>query len=146
MELPCITEGNDILWHGVLRETVITKGYEIRFFRNEVSSTVFIDKAHRNHVVAFTEQAFRDVIAAWRILVVGVTYLLTVQIGNVLVEERTQQQTGRFTSMSFVDSDVLTEPDGAIAAPAPSVLIDGRPVGVLIRRKGVIMYIVLIVE
>ena len=78
-----------------------------------MNQTVFVDEAHGNHIVALTEQSFGDVVATRGILVVGMSDLLAIQIGDVLVEERTKQQTGRLAGMSLIYLNMLTEPDGA---------------------------------
>ena len=68
---------------------------------------VFVDKADGDDVVALPEHAFWNVIAAWRVLVVGMANLLSIEVGDVLVEKRTQQQPCRFACMSLVHLDVL---------------------------------------
>ena len=92
---------------------------------------VFIDKADGDDVVTLAQQACRDVVATWRILVVGASYLLAVDIGDICIKERSQQQTGRLSGMGLVNLDVLTQPSGTRSAPAPVVLVDNVPRGVI---------------
>ena len=86
-----------------------------------------IDEAHGDDVVALTEQALGNVVATRGILIIGVANLLAIQIGDILVEERTEEQTGRLTSVGLINGDMLTQPDGACASPTPIVLIDLLP-------------------
>ena len=59
------------------------------FLGDEMRCTILVDKAYGNDIVALAEQTFGNVVATRRILIIGVTYLLAVQIGDILVEERT---------------------------------------------------------
>ena len=90
MELPRWTERNHVLRHGILREAVVAKGYQIGLLRNEMHGAVFVDKTYSNDVVALAKQSFRNVVATRRILIIGMTYLPAVQVGDILVEQRTQ--------------------------------------------------------
>ena len=69
--------------------------------------TVFVDESDGDDVVALPEHAFRNVIAAWGVLVVGMANLFSIEEGDVLVEKRTQQQSCRLACMSLIYLDML---------------------------------------
>ena len=135
MHLPLRTERNDILWHGILREAVVAESNHIGLFRNEMHSTILIDKPHGNDVVALTQQTLGNIVATRRILIVGMSDFLAVQVGYVLVEQGAQQEAGRLSRVFLIYINMLTEPDGADTTPHPIVLVDRFPVCVFIRGK-----------
>ena len=131
MHLPLGTERKNILRHGVLRETVVAKGQEIRFLGNEVNSTILVDETDGNDIVALLEQSLRNVIATRRILVIGMTNLLAIQISDVLIEKRAQQETGGLSRVYLIYIYMLTKPNTANASPSPIVLVDNLPIVVV---------------
>ena len=78
-----LTQRDHVCRHGVLTHAVIAKGQHIGLLGDEVRHAVFVDEAHGDHVVAFAQQSFGDIVAARRVLVVGMSDLLTVQIGDL---------------------------------------------------------------
>ena len=146
MHLPSICEWDNIFRHRVLRETVIAKAEHIRFLRNKVYSSVFIDKPHADYIVAFPQQSLRDIITPWGILIVGVADLLTIKISDILVEERTQQQTGSLTRVFLIYIYMLTEPYGTRTPPSPVILVDGLPVGIVIVRTDIVLRGISLIE
>jgi hypothetical protein len=131
VHLPRLAERYDVLRHRVLRETVVTEGNQVGLLWNEMHSTVFVDKANGYHIVALAEQSFGQVIATRRVLIVGMSHLAPVDVGDILVEERAEQQPGRLAGMGLVYLYVLTAPYGAAATPLPAVLVDGLPLAVI---------------
>ena len=136
--LPRLAQPYHILRHGILRVAIITKGNHIRFLRDEVSRTLFIDHPHRYHIIPLPQQALRNIIAPGRILIVSPPYLPSVQISNVLIVESAQQQPRRPARMSRVDLYVLTKPYAADTPPRPVPLVDGHPFPIRIRRLPVV--------
>ena len=130
--LPLVAERNHILRHRVLRHTVVAKTEHVRLLRDKVSSTVFVDKADGNHIIAFAEQSFRNIIASWGILIACMSDLLSVKIGDVLIEKRSKQQSGWLSRVFLIYNNMLPEPHTANTSPSPVVLVDGLPVCVLI--------------
>ena len=128
MHLPLRTERKNILRHGVLRETVVAKGQEIRFLGNEVNSTILVDETDGNDIVALLEQSLRDIVATRRILIIGLAYLLTIQISNIMIEKRAQQETGGLSRVYLIYIYMLTKPNTADASPSPIVLVDNLPI------------------
>ena len=98
---------------------------------------VFIHEADGDDIIAFLQQTLRNIISARRILVARVANLLAVHIGEVLVEERTEQQSCRLSGMLLVDLHMLAKPCSTNAAPAPFILVDGLPVGIVKVCSGV---------
>ena len=131
MHLPLIAERKNILRHGVLRETVVAKGQEIRFLGNEVNSTILVDETDGNDIVALLEQSLRDIVATRRILIIGLAYLLTIQISNIMIEKRAQQETGGLSRVYLIYIYMLTKPNTADASPSPIVLVDNLPIVVV---------------
>ena len=86
---PLLTEGYDILRHRVLTETVVTKAEHIGFVLDKVHYTIFINKTDGDDIVALAEKTLRNVITTRGILVMGFTYLLTVEVGYIMVEKCT---------------------------------------------------------
>ena len=146
MHLPSVSKWDNIFRHRVLRETVIAEAEHIRLLRNEVYSPVFIDKPHADHVVAFPQQSLRNIITPWGILIVGMADLLTIEISDILVEERTQQQTGRLTRVFLIYIYMLTEPYGTRTPPSPVILVDGLPVGIVIVRTNIVLCGISLIE
>ena len=89
--------------------------------------TIFINKANGDDIVTLTKQSFRNVIATRRILIVSTTYLLTIDIGDVGIKQRTQQQACRLSGMCLVYLDMLTQPCGTRSTPSPVILVNGCP-------------------
>ena len=146
MHLPCICKWDNIFRHGVLRETVIAEAEHIRLLRNKVYSPVFIDKPHADYIVAFPQQSLGNIITPWRILIVGVADLLTIEISDILVEERTQQQTGSLTRVFLIYIYMLTEPYGTPTPPSPVILVDGLPVRIVIVRTDIVLCGISLIE
>ena len=138
MMFPLAAQGNTVSRHRIQAEAIIAKGYAVRFFLDEMDRSVFIDEAHRNHIVALTQHALGDVVAPRGILIVRATYLLAIQIGIVSIEERAQQQSGWLAGMLLVDGHMLPKPDATHDAPAAFlcplvvILVNQRPAAIII--------------
>ena len=124
---PLVAQRDDILRHGILTLAVGTETEHVRLLRNKVGRAIFINKADGDNIVALTEQSLGDIVATGRILVVGASHLLTIDIGDVGIKQCTQQQTGRLSGMCLVYLDVLAQPYSASTTPPPVVLVDGLP-------------------
>ena len=83
------TQRDDVLGHGILAVAVGTKGKQIGLVLNEVDGAVLVDKPDGDDIVTLAEQSFGNVVAARRILVVGASHLLSVDIGEVGIKQRT---------------------------------------------------------
>ena len=129
--LPLGAQWDDVGRHRILTEAVFAKGKKIRFLLDEMHHAVFVHETNGDDVITFLQQAFRNVIAARRILIARVANLLTVHISKILIEERAKQQSCRLSGMSLVNLYVLAKPCGADASPTPLILIDGFPIGVV---------------
>ena len=137
VHLPRLSQRNDIPGHGVLREAVVAKAEHIRLLGDEMGSPVLVDKAHGNHIVALAQQALRDVIAARRILIIGMSDLLAVEIGDILVEEGTQQEPCRLARVFLIYIYMLSEPYAADAPPLPVSLVDGLPARIVECQRSI---------
>ena len=89
MMAPLGTQRDDVLGHGILAVAVGTKGKQIGLVLNEVDGAVLVDKPDGDDIVTLAEQSFGNVVAARRILVVGASHLLSVDIGEVGIKQRT---------------------------------------------------------
>ena len=101
-----------------------------------MGSAVLIDETDSNDIVTLLKQSLGNVVATRRILVACATYLTAIQIGNILVVERTQQQTGRLARVSLIYIDVLAEPYRTHTAPVPAVLVNGLPMAIIVVEGG----------
>ena len=146
MHLPSICEWDNIFRHRVLRETVIAEAEHIRLFRNKVYSSVFIDKPHADYIVAFPQQSLRNIITPWGILIVSVADLLTIEISDILIEKRTQQQTGSLARVFLIYIYMLTEPYGTRTPPSPVILVDSLPVGIVIVQTDIVLRGISLIE
>src|SRR5574344_1308755 len=113
MMFPRGAQRNHVLWQGVQTEAVVAEGNEISLFADEVRRSVLVDETHGNHVVALLQQSLGDVVASRGILIAGAAYLHSVDIGDVSIEECSQEQAGGLSGMCLVDVYMLSEPDAS---------------------------------
>ena len=99
-----------------------------------MGNTILINKADGNDIVALAKQPLWDVVTTGRVLIVGSTYLLTIDIGDVGIEEGAEIKAGRHSCLRLVDMNVLTKPDAAdnttaigIFRPFQRELVNGSP-------------------
>ena len=133
---PLFAQPYDVLRQWFEALTVVAEGQQILFLGYEVYRSVLVDEPDGDDVVAFAQQSLGYVVSPRGVLVVGSTHLLAVDVGDVGVEERSQQQPCRLPCMLAVDVDVLSEPRRADASPSPVVLADGLPPRVVIVWRG----------
>ena len=99
-----------------------------------MGNTILINKANGNDIVALAEQPLRYVVTTGRVLIVGATYLLTIDIGDIGIKEGAEIKAGRHSCLLLVDMNVLTKPDAAdnttaigIFRPFQRELVNGSP-------------------
>ena len=92
-----------------------------------MDGSVFIDETHGNHIIALLEKSLGNIVTAWGVLVVGMADLLTIEVGDVLIKERTKEQACRLSRVYLIYINMLSQPNGATATPTPVVLVDGLP-------------------
>ena len=115
----------------------IFKDEHIGFFVDEMGYSVFADEAYGQYVVTFVEQTGRNLVAAWRILIIGASHLATIYKGVIHVEEGSHQQSRCFSGMLAVDVEVLAKPQrppivAMVALCQRAVLVHGAPVFIVI--------------